>query len=326
MERNALQLWQKKHAKELKGERSKRVSALIMLLNLDLHSAKKTGSRYGCMVHNSICAAAAVDKSERWAESLRRWRRDWEESRIAPPGPKLARNQSWKSLYGDEGMILAVREYLNKQDSKANTTGLCLAMNEVLHARNAAQMLEGAAEGAAGMKITSISTRTAQRWFAQCGWIYSRNKKGYIDGHKREDVVQYREEVFIPRFRSILPTLREYDDDLEVIKPEAGGRRRVLVTHDESTFNANDGGTYAWKPKGTEWLRPKGRGQGLMVSDFLTSAQGRLAYTTPGGDRVLACEIIKYGKNHDGWWDSEKMIQQVKIPHIYSIHIVRITN
>jgi len=187
VERNAFQLWQKQHAKKLKGERSKRVSALLMLLNLDLDSAKQAGTRYRCMVDNSNCVAAALGRSKRWADSLRRWRMDWEESRIPLPGPKLARNQSWKSLYSDEGMILAVRKYLLKQGSKFSTTGLCLAMNEALRARNAVHRLEdtpgegaaaegataegAATEGAAGgtMKITSISTRTAQRWFAQCG-------------------------------------------------------------------------------------------------------------------------------------------------------------
>ena len=190
-------------------------------------------------------------------------------------------------------------------------------MNEILHTRSVALMLDNpisesnpSTNSAINATITSISIRTSQRWFAQCGWIYSRNKKGYIDGHEREDVVQYREQVFIPRFLSIFPSLRKYDDDVEVIKLEAGGRR-ILITHDESTFNSNDGGTYAWKPKGTEWLRPKSRGQGLMVSDFLTAAQGRLTYTDPSGNRILACKIIKYGKNNDGWWDSEKMIQQV---------------
>ena len=107
-ERDALQLWQKKHASELKSERSKRVSALIMLLNLDLHSTKN-GSRYGWMVSNRIATAAGIGKSARWAESLCRWRRDWEESRILPPDVNLARNQSWKSLFGDEGIKLAVR-------------------------------------------------------------------------------------------------------------------------------------------------------------------------------------------------------------------------
>ena len=47
-----------------------------------------------------------------------------------------------------------------------------------------------------------------------------------------------------------------------------------------------------------------------MVSDFLTAAQGCLVYTDTSGNRTLACQIIKYGKNDDGWWDSENMIQQ----------------
>lgn len=38
-DRDVLQLWQKKHANKLKGERSKRLEALISL-NLDLDSAK----------------------------------------------------------------------------------------------------------------------------------------------------------------------------------------------------------------------------------------------------------------------------------------------
>ena len=60
-----------------------------------------------------------------------------------------------------------------------------------------------------------------------------------------------------------------------------------------------------------------------MVSDFLTAAQGRLAYIDPvSGDRILACEIIKYGKNHDGWWDSEKMIQQVCSPLLLAVGVL----
>jgi len=35
----------------------------------------------------------------------------------------------------------------------------------------------------------------------QLGWIYGRNKKGYVDGHEREDFVQYRQEVFCPRMK-----------------------------------------------------------------------------------------------------------------------------
>src|SRR5215467_14158968 len=45
-----------------------------------------------------------------------------------------------------------------------------------------------------------ISIPTATRWLGKLGWIYSRDKKGYVDGHEREDVVEYREKIFIPRW------------------------------------------------------------------------------------------------------------------------------
>ena len=166
-------------------------------------------------------------------------------------------------------------------------------------------------------KVKTISTRTAQRWLAKMGWVYSQNRKGYVDGHEREDVVQYRNETFIPRVMAVKPLLREYIDEVELEKDvldQPDPRRRVLVTHDESTFNANDGKTHSWKPAGKQWLAAKSKGKGLMVSDFLTAAQGRLAYIDPATNtRDLACEIIKYGsgKYDEGWWNSAKMVEQV---------------
>jgi hypothetical protein len=44
----------------------------------------------------------------------------------------------------------------------------------------------------------------------------------------------------------------------------------VLVTHDESTFNANDGKRRLWIEKDKQPLRAKSRGKGIMVSGFLT--------------------------------------------------------
>jgi len=48
-----------------------------------------------------------------------------------------------------------------------------------------------------------ISERTAQRWLIKLGWVWGRNKKGYCDGHEREDVVEYREKIFCPRMKVI---------------------------------------------------------------------------------------------------------------------------
>jgi hypothetical protein len=78
--------------------------------------------------------------------------------------------------------------------------------------------------------------------------------------------------------------------------------RRHLVTHDESTFDANDSKSYSWMKAGTEWLKPKSKGKGIMVSEFLCAAQGRLHYVDEQ-EKVYATEIIKYGsgRNDDGW-------------------------
>lgn len=40
------------------------------------------------------------------------------------------------------------------------------------------------------------------------------------------------------------------------------------VSHDESTFDANDRKRQLWMKDGKQPLRPKAQGKGLMVSDF----------------------------------------------------------
>lgn len=45
----------------------------------------------------------------------------------------------------------------------------------------------------------SICLRTAQRWLHQQGFQYTEHKKAlYYDSHEREDVVKYRQDVFLP--------------------------------------------------------------------------------------------------------------------------------
>ena len=57
-----------------------------------------------------------------------------------------------------------------------------------------------------------------------------------------------------------------------------GTRRRILVTRDESTFNASGDATHSRKKKGTQHLKKKGKGKGLMVSGFFSAPCGRLPY------------------------------------------------
>ena len=106
-----------------------------------------------------------------------------------------------------------------------------------------------------------------------------------------------------------------------------GQKPLVLVTHNESTFSANDGKRRRWMENlnGKQPLRPKGRGKGLMVSNFLMSG-GRLAQAVP--DIVLdaelaaqllphryATEYFMYGK--DKYWQGDDMVNhttKVAIP------------
>ena len=65
----------------------------------------------------------------------------------------------------------------------------------------------------------------------------------------------------------------------------------ILVTHDESTFFQNDERKTCWSHQDSRPTpKPKGDGQSLMVSDFLTAEWGRLC----DGDRCIILFFIFY--------------------------------
>ena len=107
-----------------------------------------------------------------------------------------------------------------------------------------------------------------------------------MDGHDRSNVVRYRQEVFSPAFNEIRPFLVTWGEEGHMIMPQnhpPGQRPLVVVTHDESTFSANDGSWRLWMENGKPPLRPKAGGKGLMISDFLTPG-GRLAMSDTFSD------------------------------------------
>ena len=85
-----------------------------------------------------------------------------------------------------------------------------------------------------GSKARGISVRTARRWLKKLDWRYGRKRNGmYMDGHEREDVVQYRS-GFLKRWQ-------EYEKEIDTTPvgfpvPQDTRFRLILVTHDESTF------------------------------------------------------------------------------------------
>ena len=107
---------------------------------------------------------------------------------------------------------------------------------------------------------------------------------------------------------------------------QSGEKPLVLVTHDESTFNANDGKRRLWSQKGEQPLRPKGKGKGIMVSGFLMPggilkvpvhisdvqllADPTWVLNNEGVPVRQAIKYLEYGK--DNYWTGEKMVEHTE--------------
>ena len=123
-----------------------------------------------------------------------------------------------------------------------------------------------------------IRSRTARTWLNKLGYEYKDVRKDvFIDGHERPDVVEDRAK-FLKVMKGLKPYMVEFEEDGTMkakVYPDdcavEGQNRRpvIVITHDECTFSANDGVRRAWTRKGDTYLRPKGRGQGIMTSEFL---------------------------------------------------------
>lgn len=123
-----------------------------------------------------------------------------------------------------------------------------------------------------------IRSKTARRWLNSLGYKWKEVQKGvFFDGHEREDVVDYRE-LFLKEMKGLLPYLVEFSKDGSILPKEylkdctVGGpdcRPIIMITHDESTFSANDGRRKVWTKDGQGIFRPKGKRRGIMASDFL---------------------------------------------------------
>ena len=127
----------------------------------------------------------------------------------------------------------------------------------------------------------TIRSRTARTWLRKLGYVYKDVRKDvFVDGHERSDVVEDRTH-FLKKMEELKLYMVEFNED-GTMKPKVypsdcaveGENRRpiIVITHDECTFSANDGVPKAWTREGDTFLRPKGRGQGIMNFFFLLGA------------------------------------------------------
>jgi hypothetical protein len=79
----------------------------------------------------------------------------------------------------------------------------------------------------------------------------------------------------------------------ECIEPESNAQpEHILMTHDESTFWANDDTKYIWLPRGKNGFYRKDRGPSLMVSDFICAKIGRLVLPAATWQPTIEAGVI----------------------------------
>ena len=148
----------------------------------------------------------------------------------------------------------------------------------------------------------------------------------YTDSHEREDVVKYRKTylnkmTFLESTHKPPPTCDDGIPSWHSGK-ETAARKVVFIYHDKTIFFTNDAPSQGWHDDmGSRQLRPKGRGKGLMISDFVEEYNGFLSLTDEELQRAQqkdpvfpqsAREIFMFGKSYDGYWNSELLMDNLK--------------
>lgn len=301
-------------AKQLSVQDRKRHDGVLTFMNMQL--SRDADGKNKQRIDLSKRASEGQGKGKWYAENLRKWEKDWIRHRQIPNGKQgMTSVKSWVS---DEGLASFVREWMAAEGVNATAYNLARAAREYLKSDKIGDCLKDLIERANPMKTdtligrdkaSEVRVRTARKWLRRLGFEFSDVKRGvFKDGHEREDVVAYRRDVFLPKFFSLYQQSVQFTEDKTLILPGGVEEPLLFITHDESTFNSNDARTRIWKHEGSEPLRKKGRGKGIMVSEFLTPV-GRLSFSEEGR-KVYATETLETGSGT--WWTGQMLLEQVK--------------
>lgn len=269
----------------------------------------------------ALDVAHSFNRGAPFARSILQWEKSWVTHREIPEG-RTGAHPKVTSLFNDEEVKLFVMEYIASHKESITAGSLANAVTEYMGFRSVGEKTRQAILNGENQQQDksrqSIRVSAARAWLKSMGYTWRTPKKDvYLDGHERPDVVNDRQE-FLAKFKQFEPRLARWDENGNLEGGEAppdAGRWLVIVTHDESTFQVNDGRRHIWLQEGGDPLRPKGLGRGIMVSDFLTP-NGRLAVPEDIRDDILAtlnlpreaAIMLEYGKGD--YWTGEKMAAQ----------------
>ena len=262
-----------------------------------------------------------IGKSDR---TIRQWRHDLVSNDGILPGTKQGQYQRSGVLWQNEELNEKAIQYVHANAAvkgKPNLTSMdfCKWVNKILLPNSTLEP---------GYPRT-VSVETARKWLHHLGFEVISAKKGiFYDSHEREDVIQSRK-LFLRKMAKIgflhftnAPIEGAQKALPEDIEPPNLERRSktVVLFHDESTFQSNEGQVTQWGVKGQKMIKPKSRGAGIMVSDFIEEHNGLLAlsdeeYNTAKESnpniRPYAREFLEIGESHEGYWTQDRFVAQM---------------
>jgi hypothetical protein len=144
----------------------------------------------------------------------------------------------------------------------------------------------------------------------------------FKDGHDDVEVIEYRQQVYLPlmqkwRAQAVLPAdylneQGEYEGDLQSALEKARARAQanrydkilLIHSHDDCSFNSNDTESWRWDSKDDQRLTPKSRGALINVGDWSNTASGWLKLTD---------EQFKYAKAHHAYDVPQEAVVRLEI-------------
>ncbi|KAK0421688.1 hypothetical protein EV421DRAFT_1746614 [Armillaria borealis] len=153
----------------------------------------------------------------------------------------------------------------------------------------------------------TISLCMAQNWMHRMQYQWKKEPKGmYSDGHKHDDVVDYRQMKFLLQWVLLDQWCQWWDKNGEEIPcsfiAAPDGKIVIIWRHDESIFYANDRCLTCWvHAKETAKLYTKGEGVSMMAADFVSPDYGWLrAKDFDVTDLLTQGRTIRHKRDHLG--------------------------
>ena len=267
-------------------------------------------------------AARVISKNEK---TVRHWRTDVVSNGGALSESNQGRYQRTGVLWANEELNKKATEYVRSNAAvkgKPNMTSIefCKWVNKTLLPNSTLEP---------GFP-RRVSVETSRKWLHEMGFEVVTARKGiFVDGHERPDVIESRKN-FLRKMVKIgflhftsAPTDEARQALPEDIDPPILERREktVVFFHDETTFQSNEDQSSQWGVKGTKVMKPKSRGAGIMISDFIDEHNGFLSLTDEEYERAkeanprakkYARRFLEYGENREGYWTRDKFIDQMK--------------